>query len=98
MDASNLTSDERICSVGLIQSYVQDHYFVSTAYRRSSAMLNPQGWYYETIVWNWNPETKERGEIVDSRDCGVNRLTALACHAAICASLASDLIAPESRR
>ena len=26
-------------------------FFVSTAYRRSSAALNPDGWYYETFGW-----------------------------------------------
>ena len=26
-------------------------FFVSTCYRRSSAMLNPDGWYYETFAW-----------------------------------------------
>ena len=92
-----MTSDER-CAQKLIQSYVQDYYFVSTAYRRSSAALAPDQWYYETIVWNWNPKTRERGEIVDSRDSGMNRTTALACHAAICASLASDLPEPERTR
>lgn len=44
----------------LIQSYVKDRWFVSTIHRQSSATANPDGWYYETMVWNWNAEAKER--------------------------------------
>jgi hypothetical protein len=45
-----------------IQSYVADKYFVSTAYRESSA---PEGgWYYETIVWEWDNVTKKVGTML----------------------------------
>lgn len=33
-------------------------FFVSTCYRRSSAALNPDGWYYETF--GWKVEDKKR--------------------------------------
>jgi hypothetical protein len=92
---TDVRSSDGRCKQKLIQSYVQDYFFVSTAYRRSSAMLAPDLWYYETIVWNWNPETRERGEIVDSHDSGYSRRTALASHAEICASLAATLPEPE---
>ena len=43
-------------------------YFVSTAYRQSSAMLNPDGWYYETFAWKLKDGTTERedGIIADN--------------------------------
>lgn len=81
-------------SIRLIQSYVQDRYFVSTAYRRSSASLNPDGWYYETLVWEWNPETKERGELLESHDSGLSRRRAMIEHAGHCQVLAERLAEP----
>lgn len=45
-----------------IHSYVADKYFVSTAWRESSALEG--GWYYETIVWEWDKATKKTGEIL----------------------------------
>lgn len=45
-----------------IQSYVADKYFVSTAWRECSAIQG--GWYYETIVWEWDKTTKETGEML----------------------------------
>lgn len=50
----------------VIQSYVfyeDKAFFVSTIERDSSAMLGP-GRYYETIVWEWDTETRERGKII----------------------------------
>lgn len=42
------------------QSYVYrdngDRFFVSTMYRQSSAALNPDGWYYETLAWRLDNE------------------------------------------
>lgn len=39
-----------------LQSYLyvenEKKYFVSTIYRRSSAQLNPDQWYYETLAWS----------------------------------------------
>ena len=43
-------------------------YMVSTAYRQSSAPIPDAPWYWETLTWEWNPETKERGDIVDQSD------------------------------
>ena len=51
----------------VLQSYIYSesgNFFISTCYRRSSAMLNPDGWYYETLVWELN-DKNERGKIVD---------------------------------
>lgn len=72
----------------LIQSYVQDKYFVSTVHRQSSALL-AQGdvWYYETLVWEWNSETKERGAWLESYNSGWSKSGALTSHARICKEL-----------
>ena len=47
----------------LIQSYVVELFFVSTAYRQSSSAINPC-WYYETMVFQWDKETRKTGDIV----------------------------------
>ena len=76
----------------LIQSYVKDQWFVSTIYRQSSAALNPDGWYYETMVWNWNAETKEREpQYIAQYDSGLSEQFAVAHHARICAALPERL-------
>jgi hypothetical protein len=51
----------------LAQTYVQHKgrwFFVSTINRRSSAMTETELWYAETLVWEWNPETRKRGRMV----------------------------------
>ena len=69
----------------LIQSYVIEKYFISTAYRRCSAVLAPNLWYYETIVWKWDQETRKRGHILDSQDSGSYPEMALRMHCELCA-------------
>lgn len=71
----------------LIQSYIQDKYFVSTIYRQSSAVLAGEIWYYETLVWEWDSETKDRGVLLDSADSGHSMDAALESHASICKGL-----------
>ena len=49
-----------------LQSYVyaeESTYFVSTAYRKSSAI--DRSWYFETIVWDFDVEKNKRGHIVE---------------------------------
>lgn len=51
----------------VIQTYVQHQgrwFFVSTINRESSAALADGHIYAETLIWDWNPETKDRGRIV----------------------------------
>lgn len=63
-------SEEREPNKTLIQTYVfyssesqeDKAFFVSTIDRTSSSMYG--GRYAETIVWEWNKSTKERGDIV----------------------------------
>ena len=47
-----MTEEEQ--SKKFLQSYLYTEngdYFISTCYRKSSASLNPDGWYYETFAW-----------------------------------------------
>lgn len=74
-----MSEDKRV-----IQSYVRDKWFVSTIYRESSVAMIPAPWFYETLVWEWNPETKERGNIVHQAE-GINS------HCEICANLIRGL-------
>lgn len=53
----------------LIQTYLRDlGYYVSTGYRQSSAMLAPDHWYYETMVWVWSEEKRETDKLVYMTD------------------------------
>lgn len=50
----------------IIQSYVyfeDQAFFVSTINRESSSMMGPDV-YAETMVWMWNIEKLERGELI----------------------------------
>ena len=75
----------------LIQSFVRGRFFVSTAYRQSSAMVNSPPWYFETIVWEWDPETKKTGNLLQCKDSGGTDKAALKDHVSICISLAQGL-------
>lgn len=75
----------------LIQSYVAGRWFVSTAYRKSSAVLNPDGWYYETIIWEWNAKTKKRGRMLTMQDVGLTPRYAHRMHFEICHNLLKTL-------
>jgi hypothetical protein len=68
----------------LIQSYLLEKYFVSTAYRRSSAVELTEHWYYETMVWEWDAETKERGNVLLQESSGIGKESAIRNHFSIC--------------
>ena len=74
----------------LIQSYVNDKYFVSTGYRESSAAVTPVPWYYETLVWEWDAKTKKRGEMLPIQEASGYRTGALEKHIDICEALSVD--------
>ena len=75
----------------LVQSYIEEKYFVSTMYRRSSAMTETPIWYYETMVWEWDKETRQRKpKILDQVDSGGVKDWALKSHFDICRALLSD--------
>lgn len=67
----------------LIQSYVADKYFISTVYRCAS-IPEYEMWFYETIIWEWNKETKQRGHIALTEDSGAIAELALNRHAELC--------------
>lgn len=46
----------------------QKGYYVSTGYRRSSAALAPDLWFYETLIWT--AENGSRKKLVYSEDSG----------------------------
>lgn len=71
----------------LIQSYVLNKYFVSTAFRESSACVESPPCYFETIAWAWNPATRECGEMLLCEDSGRFETSALKSHFAIVANL-----------
>ena len=71
----------------LIQSYVMRKFFVSTAYRQSSAAVSSPPWYYETIIWDWDDRKSSRGEMKAVMDSGRTPKVALKSHFGICFNL-----------
>jgi hypothetical protein len=65
------------------QTYVYrdngESYFVSTAYRESSAELNPDGWYFETLAWTLN-DKNERLDIIADNSGAIDEPSALKQH------------------
>ena len=61
--------NEENTSKKFLQSYIYTEYgkfFVSTCYRKSSAMLDPEGWYYETFAWKLNNKNKREDWVADN--------------------------------
>ena len=59
--------NEEYADKTLAQTYVWhsgEGFYVSTINRRSSAALSYGRIYSETMVWEWNRETKKRGDII----------------------------------
>lgn len=71
----------------VIQSYVLERWFVSTIRRNCSAPEAYDALYCETMVWEWDPETRKVGRLIgqdetcSSDECGVRR------HMEVCVSL-----------
>ena len=75
----------------LLQTYLRTMgYLVSTGYRQSSAMVNDPPWYFETLVWEWNNETKETDRILYSENSGSTQNEAFRQHQIICRKLWND--------
>jgi hypothetical protein len=74
----------------LIQSYVLNQWFVSTAYRQSSAAIESPPWYYETIIWEWDSATMKRGDIINVLDGAYGYKAALKKHFGVCQRLAKS--------
>jgi hypothetical protein len=63
----------------LMCTYLKGKYFISTIYRESSAMIQ-DCWYFETMVWEWNDKTRERGSIIEMDDSGISEEQAMDNH------------------
>mgnify|MGYP001606770574 FL=1 len=82
--------EEKVNSEKLMQTYLytqRGNFFVSTIYRRSSAMLNPDGWYYETFAWKLIKNTNERGEWVADNSGAFTIEGAIKQHNKVCSQL-----------
>lgn len=85
--------DDRIPNKTLIQTYVfysneqveDKAFYVSTIDRTSSSMYG--GRYAETIVWEWDNATKQRGDIVHM---GEGMEGSIRTHFSICEKLYKD--------
>jgi len=69
----------------VMKSYVHHDdkvFFVSTINRESSSMFG--GMYAETMVWEWDPETRERGVFVGQ---GEGPMGSIYNHQSICQQL-----------
>lgn len=75
----------------LIQSYVADRYFVSTIERNSSAMLETEMSYFETIIWEWDSDTRNIGKMLNCLNSGIGMTQAIKSHAAIVISLVKPI-------
>ncbi len=62
----------------LMCTYLKNKFFVSTIYREAST-IEPI-WHFETMVWEWNAETKQRGAIVEMDDSGIDEEMAMDNH------------------
>ncbi len=65
-------------SYQLMCTYLKNKYFISTIYRES-AMIH-DCWYFETMVWEWDDKTKQRGEILEQEDSGMSEDAAINNH------------------
>jgi hypothetical protein len=60
-------------------TYLKGKYFISTIYRQSSAMIEDY-WFFETMAWDWDEKTKQRGSIVEMDDSGISEEMAIDNH------------------
>lgn len=67
------------------------NYLVSTIYRRSSAELNPEGWYYEIFGWELNEDNSKGKWIIE--DSAMYLEKAISVHNKYC----SDLLVKSSK-
>lgn len=53
---------------------------ISTGYRESSICTQTPPWYFETIVFEFDPMTRERGKILHMQDSGDSEFVAFTSH------------------
>ena len=73
-----------------IQSYLQEKYFVSTAYRRSSVRVASPPWYYETIAWKLDEKIGENSKMISMANSSGSSKVALKGHFRICEELLQE--------
>lgn len=78
-----LDGDDQVMS-----SYVRRRWNVSTARRLYSIVDATPMVEFETIVWVWNPQTKDREELIYMESCGNSLALAVEMHTTICRKLA----------
>lgn len=78
--------DQDRSSKNLLWTIVEGKWVVSTGYRQSSVAIQDPPWFYETMVWEWIPETKSLGAWVGQYSSN-NKAPAMKQHYDICASL-----------
>ena len=75
-----------------IQSHVYSskhgEFFISTCYRQSSAMLNPDNWYYETLAWKW--VNSARTDWVAANGGAITKTGAYKQHIEVCRQLEAN--------
>lgn len=78
-----------------MQTYLMDRWFISTALRDADIPGAPGLRYYETLIWEWDPETKRRGDMIplpiESRG-PLGHGSAIQEHEAICKVLVDSTI------
>ena len=82
-------TNKRYKTTKLQQSYLNENWLVSTAYRVTSALVNSPPWYYETFVWEKVGDDWQR-KFIYSEDSGRSQEQALERHAEICRKLVAE--------
>jgi hypothetical protein len=62
----------------LMTTVLKDKYFVVTSYREATTLESI--WYFETIAFNFNINTKTIGGVIEMDDSGVDEASAIENH------------------
>ena len=75
----------------VIQSYVLEKWFVSTIRRDSSAAIEPPVHRYcETLIWEWDHETRNMGALIGQTESCSSNLCGIKDHFSVCEQLARE--------
>jgi len=81
---------ERNTSKKFLQSYLYTEFgkfFVSTCHRKSSADLDPFGWYYETFAWKLKDDGHRENRIIADNSGAERQGGAFEQHIEVCRQL-----------
>lgn len=62
------------------------NFFISTCYRRCSALLNSDSWYYETFAWKLNNDNERTDWVADNSGASITS-QAIKQHIEVCEQL-----------